>query len=62
MPALQRAFFSIFRCLCLRIFLRRFLTTEPIPTPGDGLPPFQQILLQKHQIVAVDYLRPVLVA
>ena len=29
----QRVFFSIFLCLCLRIFLRRFLITEPNPTP-----------------------------
>src|SRR5713226_9353339 len=29
----QRVFFSIFLCLCLRIFLRRFLITEPTPTP-----------------------------
>src|SRR5487761_179544 len=29
----QRVFLSIFLCLCLRIFLRRFLITEPNPTP-----------------------------
>jgi hypothetical protein len=29
----QRVFFSIFLCLCLRIFLRRFLITEPNATP-----------------------------
>src|SRR5690242_21906618 len=29
----QRVFLSIFLCLCLRIFLRRFLITEPNPAP-----------------------------
>ena len=29
----QRVFFSILRCLCLRIFLRRFLITELIVLP-----------------------------
>src|SRR2546430_11691305 len=29
----HRVFFSIVLCLCLRIFLRRFLITEPNPSP-----------------------------
>src|SRR5947208_5364782 len=29
----QRVFLSILRCLCLLIFLRRFLTTEPMKPP-----------------------------
>src|SRR6266702_4778723 len=33
----HRVFLSIFLCLCLRIFLRRFLITEPNPTPSACL-------------------------
>src|SRR5438128_7695977 len=33
----HRVFLSIFLCLCLRIFLRRFLITEPNPTPSARL-------------------------
>jgi|GEM_PF-5605850 len=34
----QRVLFSIFLCLCLRIFLRRFLITEPTKKQTSNKP------------------------
>ena len=34
----QRVLFSIFLCLCLRIFLRRFLITEPTKKQTSNMP------------------------
>src|SRR5436309_819958 len=33
----QRVFLSILRCLCLLIFFRRFLTTEPMKPPDKEI-------------------------